>query len=100
MKNILWNAVAIAALISSPATAEDRLKICEQFSEGVGEIMKARQRNVPMADVVNVFKRDPSIVKIIILAYEKPRFHSEKQQQNAVEDFRNNAYLTCLKDTD
>lgn len=35
--------------------------------------------------------------KLVIAAYDSPRFEVEKNQVRAVEDFENEAYLVCIR---
>lgn len=35
---------------------------------------------------------------MILRAYEQPRYASEEYRDNAVRDFKNEAYLACMKE--
>jgi len=70
---------------------------CAKISELAGQIMKFRQSNAPMTDVVNIFPAGSPWIEIVIKAYEKPRMSVEENQQNMIQDFQNQLYLECVK---
>ena len=78
-------------------TKELTMDRCAKISELAGHVMKSRQRNVPMADVVNFFPAGSPWIEIVIKAYEKPRMSVEENQQNMIQDFQNQLYLECVK---
>ena len=70
---------------------------CAKISELAGQIMKSRQRNVPMTNVINIFPAGSPWIEIVIKAYEMPRMSVEENQQNMIQDFQNQLYLECAK---
>ena len=65
--------------------------------------MKARQEGVPMSKLMkhNSQSENPQLIKIsnylLIEAYEKPRFSGDEYKTKSIEDFRDKAYLDCVK---
>jgi len=81
----MWTGLACAEPIS-----------CEQVEKLAGTIMKARQNGTPMSRLIK--KADSEGIKqLIVMAYEQPRFASEKYQKRAIEKFKNKVYLECYK---
>lgn len=97
MKNLL---IAAAVAMSFMAQAEEKQDICGMVNELAGSIMSARQRGVDMAQAMKAAGENAEadfIRKIIIAAYEKPRYSVAENQQAAVTDFKNSVYLICVK---
>lgn len=70
---------------------------CEKI-EGLAEsIMKARQVGVPMSATMKTVGTSELVRGWVIDAYEKPRFSTEPMIQRAIEDFRNEKSLVCMK---
>jgi ABC-type oligopeptide transport system substrate-binding subunit len=91
----------------SVATAGNSV-YCQAVSETAYAIQKARQSGVSMAKLIEIAERSndgtPSgnvavgtIRAMVIRAYEIPRFSSEVFKQRAMEDFRDQETLRCLK---
>lgn len=62
--------------------------------------MKGRQAGIPMNEFMMAIKdqEGASIFNnIIVLAYEQPRFNVERNQKRAIEDFKNEVFLTCYQ---
>jgi hypothetical protein len=78
---------------------------CEEWSERAGIIMKYRMGDLPMKDLVNAVNGSKKStdedkeegVKLIIKAYDQPRFSSEDYQLRAINRFANDTYKECLK---
>lgn len=93
--------ILAALLVPTPSVAaqSDWKDACEAASTLAEQIMKARQNGVPMAAQMNMTKAEPNdlVEALIIDAYDKPRFESDKHQMRLIEDFRDEAYLKCAK---
>lgn len=77
---------------------------CDDFSTLAHNIMEARQSGVPMKATMGVAEdsgMSDSLKKLIrnmvISAYEKPRFSTEKMQAREISEFENEYYLACVK---
>lgn len=77
---------------------------CTAIENMAETIMDRRQSGVKMSILMDIAKesKDKSLSRIItsliIEAYEKPRYNTEKHKRRVIEDFRNNAFLNCYKD--
>lgn len=102
------NLVALAwVVISASVLAADNEKPkdpCLWTSTIAESIMKARQKEQPMADVMSVFnKGDASeevrkfMKQLVIAAYEQPAMSVPENQAKAVARFQNEVYLECVK---
>jgi superfamily II DNA or RNA helicase len=77
---------------------------CKALSKTNALIMKARQNNMSMSEVMEIVgseKYDKNFQKhirgVIIRAYDSPRFTLESYQQQAIDDFENEAMLNCIR---
>lgn len=89
-------AVALMAL-SWHAGAADKMQMCKTYSDLAETVMKARQAGVSMSRAMEVVSDDPAVRELVIMAYDEPRMSVEKNQQRSIEDFRDSAYLACIK---
>lgn len=91
----------LVLLLIFPAvlSANEKGEMCSAASELAETIMRNRQDGVSMAKMMSVemgeLKEAAEI--LIISAYEKPRFSTEKNKNDAVADFRDSVYLECIK---
>ena len=99
--------VAFGSSFGSVATAGNSV-YCQAVSEIAYTIQKARQGGVSMAQLIEIAERSndgtPSgkvavgtVRAMVIRAYEIPRYSSEVFKQRAMEDFRDQEALRCLK---
>jgi len=84
---------------SSQALAID----CAEFSRMAEALMRSHQSGVPMTETIEVFDyiEDEAALKaiktMIIMAYEKPRYSTEKMQQREIADFRDKFAAACYR---
>jgi len=94
--------ISIAALLtalSAPATSAeeqtspyDECKIIGEFARST---MAARQRGVPITDMMSNDGNE-LVDEITIEAYKKPRYTSEGYQEKEIVEYQNNWYLGCV----
>lgn len=90
----------LLTLLSFNLAAEDKKEepvSCETISILAETIMSARQQGVAMSDIINLGKDDKLLKILTIEAYEKPRYSTQKNQDQTTQDFKNDVYLECLK---
>lgn len=93
---------AAPAKPAPPLTDYERGK-CQEVATISQSIMAARQKGVPMAQVLDVFQKagvGPLITSIQAIAqdaYSRPQPTAEVDRQKAVADFQNEAYASCQK---
>lgn len=76
-------------------------KLCDQTSSTAEIVMRKRQAGVSMKKMMEVTANEPpgSIGEaLVITAYESPRYYTKEMQERSVEEFRDEAYLRCVKE--
>ena len=92
---------AAAMMIAAPAIAETPETTCGMFGDLAYQIMELRQKDAPMAAMVDAMADNPArelIVAIIIDAYDQPSYSVHDNQREAAAEFRNDIYLACIKE--
>ncbi len=90
-----------ALIENSTKKTAQKNELCEAISNLAEFIMKHRQNGLSMS--VQMKHRGANSVTremkdaLTIAAYEKPRFSSGEYQKKSIEDFRDKAYLDCVK---
>jgi hypothetical protein len=102
MKRIVF-VVALGAglcVAQRASAAEDWTERCKSISSLAATIMKGRQAGVSMSSMMDVTV-DADIknltTSMVMDAYEKPRYSTEKVQQETISDFRDDWYLKCAQ---
>jgi hypothetical protein len=76
---------------------------CKEFSLTAESIMSARQNGVPMYKMIEIYDdvnlaRLRGLMDVIIeQAYETNRYNSKSFKQKAIEDFKDDIFLSCYK---
>jgi hypothetical protein len=91
-------ALILAALLATAATAmaqaEDNCLIIESYARTV---MDARQGGISLKDAMATTEKGDKLgPRIIISAYSKTRYRTEKFKQRAINNFADSVYLECL----
>ena len=88
----------ITALLSAPTYAED--DFCTQMYNMGKVVMDARQKGVPMPDMIKTLPDDISefLKPIVISAYEHPQYSTPQIKQKTINDFADDLYLACVKE--
>ncbi|SDY98096.1 hypothetical protein [Nitrosomonas sp. Nm33] len=90
-------------VFATPIYADNWRKGCEVASAYATAIMESRQAGVAMSRLMELTKEegpkdDQSLIEMIIIdAYDRPRYSTEPMQQRAMEEFRDDTYLKCVK---
>ena len=93
-------------LATNNANAEtEKDELCANMSALAETIMKNRQQGVAMADAMKILnspsKEMQSIKEVarllVVDAYSKNRWQTPEMVKREIEDFRDSAYLACLK---
>ena len=83
-----------------PETSDEETDFCKALGDLAETIMTARQEGASLSDMMGRIK-DSEIAdiqrKIILAAYEEPRWATEETKKEAIEDFRNEIELECYK---
>ncbi len=70
---------------------------CSELAEFSNTVMQARQRGIEMQRLVQLSEGNELAIRIIIEAYEVPRYRTSEYQQNAATEFANKIQVTCYK---
>lgn len=97
---ILIVATICIAMTTTVFAEDDWYARCESLASLAEVVMRNRQDGVAMSKMMKntpktIFKS--VIESLIITAYDTPRFSTKKMQQRATEDFRDEIYLECIK---
>lgn len=99
-------AMTLAMLLAaSGADAQLTTKSCQTLSDLAQTIMGARQTGVPLTNMISLVEQNEepfkSIYKTLVMeAYKKPRYHTERMQTSETTDYSNQVLLECLKAMD
>lgn len=105
MKKIIAGMVLAGVLFAGNAFAQE-IDICDFTATIAERMMQSRQNNADLMSVSKAMKElelpeslDNLVQLIIRAAWAQPRYSVERNQKNAVMDFKNTLYLECLKTT-
>lgn len=86
-------------MLSNPVIAENKksdAEVCKMFSDTAGRVMIIRQEGVDMSDIYTAL--DGEMHKALVIeAYKVPRYSTKKSQRREVEEFKNKAFMGCIK---
>jgi len=113
-KNVVRISALISIMVSLQATAEETVAmdggltagksakelqylVCESWGEVAAITMQARQVGVLLSKALKGAEIGSPIYEVTLLAYDKPRFSTERRQKLAISDFRNEMEMGCFK---
>lgn len=101
MKKLLFLAAFISCAggisTAASATQSENDKICSKIYEIAKTTMVARQAGVAMPTMIKTANNDAYVRKIVIAAYDKPKFSSQSYVDNEVSEFADFWYSDCVK---
>ena len=98
--------LALALTLSFGASSsEDKQTHCESIALLGKSIMTSYQSGVPLSMLFKIIDSEKSfnktqkdsIKEMATLAYEQTKYSSEKYQKEAILNFENQTFLTCMK---
>lgn len=101
--NKLILVVAYCVVFSANANAGNA---CEKIARLSGSIMDARQRGVPILDIMHIFEAGKTkdqvstnkLAKSLVMdAYETPKFSTTTNKKEASTEFVNKQMVKCLR---
>lgn len=95
--------VALLGLLGTPIAAQTNQDIdfCAGYGTLAAGIMTHRQNGTPISTVLSVVSDDDTDTKQMVMeAFETTRFHGTSGKKRAVDDFRNDIELRCLRTKD
>jgi len=99
MKKIVIVMVAAMLLVSVSTVRgdDDWQETCKNLATLAENIMKHRQDGTSMPVVMELVG-DLEIAQTLVMdAYRSPRFSTERMKKEAINDFRDRAYLMCVE---
>jgi hypothetical protein len=107
MKKIITAIIAAVAIsahaqeetATQPTEAQRKATRCTHYGSIAKSIMSMRQMGVPMSSLMTSPAAADSkpIQAIIMLAYDTPRYQSERIKEETIQDFRNKIEAECFK---
>ena len=89
--------IILILILIAPHVAPADDDFCEQLTKLAGVVMESRQVGVTILELKEILEEDPIAMDLAVLAYQYPRYRSEEFQQEAIDEFRNEVYLVCIK---
>jgi hypothetical protein len=84
-------------LLTTVVSAEEDWRItCESLGKLATNVMTSHQSGTSMSELMKLANGNDFIEKIIISAYESPRYSSKKMQDRSTGQFRDKIYLECV----
>lgn len=104
-KVILRSLIAAAALAALPinASADDAALVCPGLGQMAENIMKFRQRGIPMSKQMEIVNASPSAQirdmgkLMVVSAYKERQAYSDDAKAGIIQRFRNDSELQCYE---
>ena len=93
MMNLKAVVAAVAIVAASSAVAETKQERCTLIGKLAAVIME-KQDGVDMSSLMEIAETE-LVQRLVIFAYEMPRYSSEDYKRTAVQDFANEAMGVC-----
>ena len=100
MKKLTSALVIAATLISSSAYSATDVDICASVQKFSASVMRHRQQGDSFSRMMKVVSASdhPEVKsKIIISAFDRPRYGSEKYVRESISNFANDMAVSCYK---
>lgn len=99
----MMKAIAIASIALLSPTISAANEACENIAYMAEQIMTARQLGVPFGTAYAITQKPEfSVIRnmveeTVILAYEVPAYSTPLYRQAAINEFRDEMHITCIK---
>ncbi|TPJ46849.1 hypothetical protein [Mesorhizobium sp. B2-7-1] len=97
-------ALCVGMLIVHPALAMTTDEACANVARAAEAVMQARQNGMAMQTVLEKLNDaqftaagKDGFRAVIMMAYDQPHFNTDENKQNAINDFRDQVQLFCMK---
>lgn len=101
---LLSTALSLSALSSASAEAGGDQHVCGAMGALAGSIMEMRQTGVPLSEMMRRITdavADEAMKEFaraaVMMAYAAPYYSTREFKENAINEFRNEAELSCFK---
>lgn len=102
MRNILAVSLMLAATPAAAQLSAADEQLCTEISKTSETIMTARQRGIPMRDVMQVLLNSSlsenatdAMVMVVNNAYKEPKFATSRNQKETAVEFGSKQYRLC-----
>ena len=98
-KKIVSAIFVMTMLVPGFANAEssEADRICGKYANVAETAMKSHQVGRPLSDTLQGTGDNQFLREVILMAYEQPRYSSERYQQQAISKFRDKIHVKCLR---
>jgi hypothetical protein len=79
------------------AEGDDWRQKCKNYESLAETVMEKRQAGIAVSRMMEVAGEDALIQDLVERAYDQPRYSTDRMIRRTIEDFRNQAYMACLK---
>lgn len=89
--------------LKSFAISDKDLSTCKSYANFAKTVMQKRQHGADIAEGMEVISSQKNKVlkeelqNVIILAFSQPKYSTESMQDSVISEFKNQAYLSCVK---
>lgn len=89
--------LALSALAVT-AYAEERTnhEICTGWADLAQNVMRAHQNGAPISEGMEILKDNAYARRVLIDAYDQPRYSTADYQDRAVSRYRDQVYVDCI----
>lgn len=99
MKKLIIALAVMASISTARAESEIELGLCSDLSDLADMIMSHRQSGTPMQRLIDILSEDDMLMSWVLEAYDSSRFDTPKYRERAVQDFREEKHVSCLRAT-
>ncbi len=93
---VILTAFTLPSITSASTISSSKQEMCTTLSAIAERIMYLRQEGTDMMELVKV-TTVPIAMKMIEQAYEQPQYSTDEYKQRAVQRFKNEWVLACIK---
>lgn len=90
----------IILTVSAATVQAQTMSFCNQLYDTSEAIMDARQSGVDLRQMMQAADGNQLHEDMVKLAYKQPNYSTESYQQNAIKQFAEQFYLSCLEQMD
>lgn len=90
----------IILTVSAATVQAQTMSFCNKLYDTSEAVMDARQSGVDLRQMMQAAEGNQLHEDIVKLAYKQPKYSTESYQQNAIKQFAEQFYLSCLEQMD
>lgn len=86
----------IPSIAAANEPASSREHLCKSVYDATSALMKLRQQDAPLPEVMKIANGNQTLEAITIDAYKVPLYSTEEYKKNAISNFANKYYSACF----